>query len=87
MARTVRQHEPLRIPERWTGQDRSFVVQLERLLDDIYNHMNNADAWRSVYPVGAVFTSVDDTSPAETFGGTWEAVENSLNLYMWKRVE
>ena len=29
-------HEPLRIPAGWTGQDRSFVIQLERLLDDLY---------------------------------------------------
>jgi len=84
MAR-IRQHEPLRIPEHWRGQDRSFVVQLEHILDDIYAHMHNADAWKSVYPVGAVFISSEDTSPAELFGGTWEEVENSLDLYMWKR--
>jgi len=29
-------HEPLRIPENWRGQDRQFVIQLERLLDDVY---------------------------------------------------
>ena len=31
-----RQHEPLRIPENWKGQDRSMVIQLDRILDDIY---------------------------------------------------
>lgn len=31
-----RQREPLRVPEGWSGQNRSFVVQLERVLDDIY---------------------------------------------------
>lgn len=28
--------EPLRVPEKWQGQDRAFVIQLERLMDDIY---------------------------------------------------
>lgn len=80
-----RQHEPLRIPENWRGQDRSFVMQLERLLDDIYGHMDNKDAWESVYPVGAIYLSAEDTEPSRLFGGEWEAVTNSLNLYMWKR--
>ena len=29
-------HEPLRVPDKWQGQDRAFVIQLERLMDDIY---------------------------------------------------
>lgn len=33
---TQRQHEPLRVPQRWTDQERTFVIQLERLLDEIY---------------------------------------------------
>jgi hypothetical protein len=86
MART-RQHEPLRIPENWVRQDRSFVIQLERILDDIYAHMNNADAWRSIYPVGAVYTSVENKSPATLFGGTWESMQSSTGIYMWKRTE
>ena len=32
----VRQHEPLRIPDHWRGQDRVFVIQINRLLDEIY---------------------------------------------------
>ena len=32
-----RQHEPLRVPVNWTGQDRAFVVQLNNLLDEIYS--------------------------------------------------
>lgn len=33
----TRQHEPLRIPNNWTGQDRAFVVQLNNMLDEIYS--------------------------------------------------
>jgi hypothetical protein len=32
----IRQHEPLRIPQGWDGQDRAFVIQLERVLTDLY---------------------------------------------------
>ena len=32
----VRQHEHLRVPQGWTGQDKALVIQLERILDDIY---------------------------------------------------
>lgn len=38
-----RQHEPLRIPERWSGQDRAFVIQLERSMDDIYIILGNIE--------------------------------------------
>ena len=33
---TVKQHEPLRVPAGWTWQSRDFVIQLERIIDDIY---------------------------------------------------
>jgi len=32
-----RQHEPLRVPQGWKGQDKALVIQLERVVDDIYN--------------------------------------------------
>lgn len=35
MAKT-RQHVPLRVPSGWTGEARALVLQLERLLDEIY---------------------------------------------------
>ena len=32
-----RQHQPLRVPANWTGQDRALVIQIEHLLDEIYS--------------------------------------------------
>ena len=32
----IRQHEPLRVPNNWNGQDRSLVIQLEKILTDLY---------------------------------------------------
>ena len=34
--RMIPQHEVLRTPEGWSGQARAFIVQLERIHDDIY---------------------------------------------------
>ena len=39
----IRQHEPLRVPERWAGQERSLVIQLEMLLDEIYAKLANLE--------------------------------------------
>ena len=36
--RMIPQHEVMRTPQGWTGQERDFVVQLERVHDDIYRH-------------------------------------------------
>lgn len=33
---SIRQHETLRVPNNWNGQDKAFVIQLERVLTDIY---------------------------------------------------
>ena len=30
------QHEALRVPKGWVGEDKSLVIQLENILDDIY---------------------------------------------------
>jgi hypothetical protein len=35
----IPQHEPLRTPEKWSGQERSLVIQLERVIDDIYRNL------------------------------------------------
>jgi len=47
------------------------------LRDDTWNVWERTDVrrdsiWHIVYPVGAIYTSVVDTSPASLFGGTWE---------------
>ena len=36
--KTTRGHEPLRVPAGWKDQDRALIIQLERILDDIYKH-------------------------------------------------
>lgn len=38
---TIRQHEILRVPKGWENQDRALVIQLNRVLDDIYAQFNS----------------------------------------------
>ena len=38
MKNKIPQHEPLRVPQRWGPEERAFVMQLERIIIDIYKH-------------------------------------------------
>lgn len=40
----IKQHEPLRVPQGWNGQDRAFVIQLERVLTDLYRVFSILDS-------------------------------------------
>ena len=44
----------------------------------------NALLLSKVYPVGAVFASVENTSPASLFGGTWEILNSGNQLHLVK---
>lgn len=35
----ARQHEPVRTPNSWTGQERDLVIQLNRIFDDVYKNI------------------------------------------------
>lgn len=37
------------------------------------------------YPVGTIYASVNNTSPASFLGGTWEALTTDATEYKWKR--
>lgn len=36
--------------------------------------------WSTVYPVGSIYMSVNSTSPATLFGGTWERIKDTFLL-------
>ena len=36
--------------------------------------------WETLYPVGSIYISVNSTSPAELFGGTWEQIKDRFLL-------
>lgn len=45
--------------------------------------------WDYIYPVGALYMSVNGTSPADLFGGAWAQVVGMTpeGIYAWKRIE
>lgn len=64
---------------------------LENMINKIKNNASNIDAQsaeliylkalinninNTVYPIGSIYMSVNSTSPAALFGGTWEQIEN-----------
>ena len=36
--------------------------------------------WETIYPIGSIYTSVNSTSPASLFGGTWEQIQDKFLL-------
>lgn len=60
----------------WGEGDFNFHVPV--LLDGV-------NILQKIYPVGAVYQSVQDTDPSVLFGGIWEAIEKDGLLYRWQR--
>ena len=50
------------------------------LTPDTYHEISMADILQNVYPVGAIYLSINDTSPASLFGGTWEQIQDRFLL-------
>ena len=42
--------------------------------------VHNNELLNKVYPIGSIYLSVNDTSPASIFGGTWEKIQNKFLL-------
>lgn len=42
--------------------------------------INVGDLKKSIYPVGSIYLSVESTSPASLFGGSWEQIEDRFLL-------
>ena len=36
--------------------------------------------WKTIYPVGAIYISVNSTSPGTLFGGSWERIQDRFLL-------
>ena len=36
--------------------------------------------WKKIYPIGSIYMSVNSTSPATLFGGTWEQIKDTFLL-------
>ena len=54
--------------------------------------INGKTIFDMVYPVGAIYISINEASPSVLFGGTWEQIQGGLSIgtqtaYAWKRVD
>lgn len=54
------------------------IKTLQTSMDGMTQTVNNLAL--TIYPVGAIYMSVNSTSPAELFGGTWEQIKDSFLL-------
>ena len=84
MAKMIEQHEPLRVPAGWKDQDRGLVVQLERILDDIYRHfrkVKKADLDQDVIDIlTGLQNSIDDVADdLETLSGTVSGLADDID--------
>lgn len=57
------------------GQTPSYYAKQETV-----NQLSEqiVDYWKTVYPVGSIYMSVNETSPAALFGGTWEQIKGRM---------
>ena len=68
-------------------------TQVTQQLNDTVTNLNNTvdakvtnltktveEYWKVVYPIGSVYISLNDTSPATLFGGTWTKITDTFLL-------
>jgi len=58
----IPQHEPLRVPNGWTGQARALVMQIERVFDDIFRRFRATDIPMSRDDSTTVAEAITDVS-------------------------
>lgn len=53
---------------------------INRFATENYVKTSLSDILQVVYPIGSIYISVNDISPASLFGGAWEQIENVFLL-------
>lgn len=61
-------------------QNASQSSQIENLGQTDQNMQSQIDVLKKLYAVGSIYMSVNSTSPAELFGGTWERIKDRFLL-------
>lgn len=50
----------------------------EKINEKIDKKVNRQDLLNIIYPVGSIYVSMNSTSPATLFGGTWEQIKDQF---------
>ncbi len=69
---------------KYDTSDDEEAIQFRKLVNAKFIKYKNAplpdflDNLNSIYPVGSIYMSMNNTNPSEYFGGTWEAIEGQF---------
>ena len=60
----------------WIDNINTQWTQIDSRLDALEENVSSSISLLDCYPVGAIFQSTSNTSPASLFGGNWEKITN-----------
>lgn len=65
-----------------TQQLNNTVTNLNNTVDTKITNLTNTvnEYWKVVYPIGSIYISINNTSPASLFGGTWTQITDTFLL-------
>lgn len=63
-----------------TGSSTTSVISQKGVTDELGKKLDLTDALNKTYPIGAIYISTTETSPASLFGGTWEQIKDRFLL-------
>lgn len=97
MATFVRHVEPVP-PSGWNEDDKHYHMEIMSVFDEIYSwrgRLTLKDFLPSelkkigllVYPVGAIFYTTGEESPADLYGGEWKKIENKEWGMSWEAAD
>lgn len=75
-------NEPVPINSAVPNEGNSKYLILDSIAEDIeaiFDEKLNS-YWDKIYPVGSIYMSMEETSPAELFGGRWEKIQGKFLL-------
>lgn len=81
----IRQHETLRVPYGWSGQEKDLIIQLERVLTDLYRlHDDNASKMVTAvtYDAAAKKLTVTINGVASDIASVSE-IKSALGAFTW----
>lgn len=55
----------------------SYLAKASTLASYFVSYLESVTSWRlKIYPIGAIYMSMNSTDPGELFGGTWEQIKD-----------